>query len=77
VSKDTWVNILVTLGGIIVASGFGLWAIRKSVTAGVVIILAGGIGLIGATLLVATIFVIVNLGVDLLYAVVDPRIRYR
>jgi peptide/nickel transport system permease protein len=31
----------------------------------------------GATLMVATIFVVVNLGVDLLYAVVDPRIRYR
>jgi peptide/nickel transport system permease protein len=31
----------------------------------------------GAVLLIATIFVLVNLGVDLLYAVVDPRIRYR
>ena len=31
----------------------------------------------GAVLLIATIFVLVNLGIDLLYAVVDPRIRYR
>jgi ABC-type dipeptide/oligopeptide/nickel transport system permease component len=31
----------------------------------------------GATLMVATIFVVVNLGIDLLYATVDPRIRYR
>ena len=31
----------------------------------------------GAVLLVATIFVVVNLMVDLMYAVVDPRIRYR
>ncbi len=31
----------------------------------------------GAVLLIAMIFVLVNLGVDLLYAVVDPRIRYR
>jgi peptide/nickel transport system permease protein len=31
----------------------------------------------GAVLLVASVFVVVNLGVDLLYAVVDPRIRYQ
>ena len=31
----------------------------------------------GAVLLVATIFVLLNLTVDLVYAVVDPRIRYR
>lgn len=30
----------------------------------------------GATLFIATIFVLVNLVTDLLYAVVDPRIRY-
>jgi peptide/nickel transport system permease protein len=30
----------------------------------------------GATLFIATIFVLVNLLTDLLYAVVDPRIRY-
>jgi peptide/nickel transport system permease protein len=30
----------------------------------------------GATLFIATIFVTVNLITDLLYAVVDPRIRY-
>jgi peptide/nickel transport system permease protein len=31
----------------------------------------------GAVLLVAIVFVVVNLLVDLMYAVVDPRIRYR
>jgi ABC-type dipeptide/oligopeptide/nickel transport system permease component len=31
----------------------------------------------GAVLLVATIFVLLNLTIDLVYAVVDPRIRYR
>lgn len=31
----------------------------------------------GAVLLVATIFVLLNLAVDVLYAFVDPRIRYR
>ena len=30
----------------------------------------------GGTLLVATVFVFINLLVDALYAVVDPRIRY-
>lgn len=30
----------------------------------------------GALLIVATVFVLVNLGVDLVYALVDPRIRY-
>jgi peptide/nickel transport system permease protein len=30
----------------------------------------------GAVLLIALIFVVVNLAIDLLYAVVDPRIRY-
>jgi len=30
----------------------------------------------GATLFIATIFVTVNLITDLLYATVDPRIRY-
>jgi peptide/nickel transport system permease protein len=30
----------------------------------------------GATLFIATIFVLVNLGTDLLYAAVDPRISY-
>jgi ABC-type dipeptide/oligopeptide/nickel transport system permease component len=30
----------------------------------------------GALLIVATVFVLVNLGVDLVYAAVDPRIRY-
>jgi peptide/nickel transport system permease protein len=30
----------------------------------------------GATLFIATIFVLVNLLTDLCYAVVDPRIRY-
>jgi peptide/nickel transport system permease protein len=30
----------------------------------------------GAVLLVATIFVVVNLLVDLIYALVDPRISY-
>jgi peptide/nickel transport system permease protein len=31
----------------------------------------------GAVLLVATVFVLLNLVIDVLYAVVDPRIRYR
>ena len=30
----------------------------------------------GAILVLATIFVLVNLAVDMLYAVLDPRIRY-
>ena len=30
----------------------------------------------GSTLFIATIFVLVNVGIDILYAVVDPRIRY-
>ncbi len=30
----------------------------------------------GTVLMIATIFVLVNLGVDLLYAYLDPRIRY-
>jgi ABC-type dipeptide/oligopeptide/nickel transport system permease component len=31
----------------------------------------------GGIMLVAVTFIFVNLGVDLLYAVIDPRIRYR
>ena len=31
----------------------------------------------GAVLLVAAIFLVANLVVDLLYALIDPRIRYR
>jgi ABC-type dipeptide/oligopeptide/nickel transport system permease component len=31
----------------------------------------------GAVLFVATAFVLINLGTDLLYAVADPRVRYR
>jgi ABC-type dipeptide/oligopeptide/nickel transport system permease component len=30
----------------------------------------------GGLLLTATVFVLVNLAVDILYAVVDPRVRY-
>jgi len=30
----------------------------------------------GGVLLIATTFVVVNLAVDLLYAIFDPRIRY-
>ena len=30
----------------------------------------------GTTLLLATIFVLVNLGVDIMYGAFDPRIRY-
>jgi ABC-type dipeptide/oligopeptide/nickel transport system permease component len=30
----------------------------------------------GGVLLIATTFVLVNLAVDLLYAIFDPRIRY-
>ncbi|HXX39574.1 MAG TPA: ABC transporter permease [bacterium] len=33
-------------------------------------------GIMGASLLLTVVFVLVNLGVDVLYAVVDPRIRY-
>ncbi len=32
--------------------------------------------IIGTSLLLTVVFVLVNLGVDLLYAVIDPRIRY-
>jgi ABC-type dipeptide/oligopeptide/nickel transport system permease component len=31
---------------------------------------------VGFTLFVATMMVVVNLAVDVLYAVVDPRVRY-
>ena len=30
----------------------------------------------GAVLLIATVFILVNLLVDLLYSLIDPRIRY-
>ncbi len=30
----------------------------------------------GVALLVAAIFILVNLGVDVLYGIVDPRVRY-
>ena len=34
------------------------------------------LGVVGFTLFVATMMVVVNLLVDVLYAVVDPRVRY-
>jgi ABC-type dipeptide/oligopeptide/nickel transport system permease component len=30
----------------------------------------------GVVLVTATVYVLINLGVDLLYAIIDPRIRY-
>jgi len=32
--------------------------------------------IMGTSLLLTVMFVLINLGVDILYAVVDPRIRY-
>jgi len=30
----------------------------------------------GALLVISGIYVLINLGIDLLYAVIDPRVRY-
>lgn len=49
--------------------GLGRYIVEKGVEARDVPVIVGGI------LLVATLFVFVNLAVDLLYAVIDPRIR--
>ena len=49
--------------------GLGTYIVRQGVEARDTPIIVGGI------LLVATMFVLVNLAVDLLYAVIDPRVR--
>ncbi|MEE8106330.1 MAG: ABC transporter permease [Planctomycetota bacterium] len=49
--------------------GLGLFIVEEGVRGSDTPIIAGGI------LMVSTIFVFINLGVDLLYGVIDPRIR--
>lgn len=50
-------------------NGMGYWAANAALS-------NDTIGIVGFTLVTATIFVIVNLVVDILYAVLDPRISY-
>lgn len=49
--------------------GLGLYAYRSALTLDLQAIM-------GVSLIIAVIYILVNLGVDLLYAVIDPRIRY-
>ena len=49
--------------------GLGLYAYRSALTLDMQAIM-------GVSLIVAVIYILVNLGVDLLYAAIDPRIRY-
>lgn len=49
--------------------GLGLYAYRSALTLDLQAIM-------GVSLVIAVIYILVNLGVDLLYAVIDPRIRY-
>ncbi|WP_226782841.1 ABC transporter permease [Oceaniglobus trochenteri] len=49
--------------------GLGLYAYRSALTLDLQAIM-------GVSLIIAVIYILVNLGVDILYAVIDPRIRY-
>jgi peptide/nickel transport system permease protein len=51
-------------------SGIGLYAVQS-------VVASDFNAIMGVTLAIAAMFIVINLFVDILYAVVDPRIHYR
>lgn len=49
--------------------GIGLLVVESTVNRDVPVVM-------GATILIATMYIVLNLAVDILYAIVDPRVRY-
>ena len=76
VTYTTYYGAMAIIGAVLLAFGIGLNAFEASAGLGKTLYdLPWFIGIIGVALLIALNYMIINTVVDILYGIIDPRVR--